>query len=201
MLSWLAALIVWLTCSVALAQPSVRDLAVEIQANRVRFDTLNGNGSSSGSAIVGELVNLTSGSLRIEVHLGQPLFLENQGAGQNMVVSAIYLDGGRYQREGSRAFVPIKPRSKVRVTLIAYCADFDKTNPRSDESFSVGPLPEKLRAVIQRIQAHARANPNEDITAGAQAAVWLAQDVSMRTIRTRFAVSQAEEQLARSFLR
>lgn len=54
---------------------------------------------------------------------------------------------------------------------------------------------------MAQVQTYSRQNPTEDITAAAQAAVWMAQGVSISKIRAKFDVSPGEERLARSFMR
>ena len=84
---------------------------------------------------------------------------------------------------------------------MAYCVDFEKDNPTQAESFDVADSPSNLDRVTAAIQEYSRKNPNTDITSAAQAAIWMAQGVSIDDIRTKFPVSSSEEILARSFLR
>jgi hypothetical protein len=194
-----SALLLWLSTD-ASAQPTVTDLVDEMAARRVQLSSIAGNGSSSGTAITGYLSNETGSAIRLDVNLSRPLFLVNSGSSQNMVATQVYLSDGRYSSDGRRSFVTLAPRGRTAVVLIAYCADFDKDNPGDADRFSLGSMPPRLVPVLEKIRAYAVANPKADVVVAAQAAVWLAQGVTIGKIRERFPVSVADEQLARRFL-
>jgi hypothetical protein len=182
------------------AQAPLRDLTLEVSQGRVELRSLTGNGSSSGAAIEGELTNLSSNTIAVSVNLAEPIFLVNNGSAQNMVVSAIYPASGSYRRDSRGSFLQIGAKASIRVILIAYCADFEKENPGSQDRFQLSPLPENLRPVMRKILNYARRSPDQDITGAAQAALWIVQGVDVTEIRRRFPVSVADERLARSFL-
>lgn len=193
----------WLMPFLAFAQSGgIRDLGAELAAGRLQLVSMAGNGSSSGMAVTGQLVNTSSSTIRVDVVLGQPILLVNSGPAQNMVVSGVYLEDGGYMTDSRGAgFIEIRPKARVRVVLIAYCADFEKDNPGPSDRFTVASLPAKLGPVMTQVQTYSRRNPAEDITAAAQAAVWMAQGVSISKIREKFEVSPGEERLARNFIR
>lgn len=184
----------------ALAQAPLSDLYSEIVAGRIELRSLAGNGSSSGAAIEGEAVNLSTTSVSIDVHLEQPLFLLNRGKAQNMVVSAIFPASGSYRKDRRGSYFQLGPKAVTRVILIAYCADFEKDNPGPQDRFQVVALPDRIKPVMTKIQRYMRANPDQDITVAAQAALWMAQGVSLERIREKFTVSTADASLARSLL-
>lgn len=178
----------------------IADLRSEIEAGHVALDGASGNGNSSGAAVEGFLSNLTSAVRRIDVHLSIPLHLRNRGAGQNMVAVQVYRADGGYLSDGRRSFVELPPGERTRVLFISFCLEFEKDNPTSDEVLVLDFSPTGVEPVLQRIVNHARRNPEADITAPGQAAIWLAQGVSMDQVREKFEVSASEERLAHLFL-
>lgn len=177
----------------------VGDLYDEIDSGNIRLMSANGNGSLSGAAVEGSLSNRTESPLRVNVYLARPIFLANDGEGQNMVASEVYLGDGDYMSDGRRPFIELAPGEETSVRFIAYCVDFARENPSSEESFSIGTLPASLESVMSGINAFAFANPSMDIAATAQMAIWLAQGESAEDIKSRIEVSEAEEGLARYF--
>jgi hypothetical protein len=182
------------------AQSPITDLHDEIDAARVRLVLAAGNGSSSGSAVTAVLVNETSALKRVDVNLARPIFLRNSGRGQNMVAVQVFLRDGGYTSDGRRAFIALRPSARTSVVFEAYCVDFAKDNPAETDRFTISSVPPDLVRVLANIRAHLSADPSADVVVPAQAAIWLAQGISMREIRERFDVSVAEERLARRFL-
>ena len=177
----------------------VGDLHDEIDAGNIALVSANGNGRLSGAAVEGYLSNRTATPLRVNVYLARPIFLVNDGQGQNMVASEIYYGDGDYMSDGRRPFIELAPGEETAVRFIAYCADFEKDNPSQDESFSIGAMPASLESVMGSINAFAFANPSMEISATAQMAIWLAQGESAEDIKSRIDVTEAEEGLAKYF--
>lgn len=177
----------------------VGELHDEIDAGNIQLVTANGNGSLSGAAVVGALRNRTEAPLRVNVYLARPIFLVNDGQGQNMVASEVYFGDGDYMSDGRRPFLELAPDEETPVRFIAYCASFDGENPSPDESYSMGDMPANLESVMSSINAFAYANPRMELTNTAQMAIWLAQGESPEEIKNRIEVSEAEEGLARYF--
>jgi hypothetical protein len=182
------------------ASAEIADLRSEIEADHVALYGASGNGNSSGAAVEGFLSNLTSAVRRIDVHLSTPLHMRNRGAGQNMVAVQVYRADGGYLSDGRRSFVELQPGERTRVVFIAFCLDFEKDNPTSEENLILDSSPTGVEPVLQRIASHVRRNPEAEITVPAQAAIWLAQGVSIEHVRERFEVSASEERLANLFL-
>ena len=181
------------------AAQMVGDLHDEIDAGNIQLVTANGNGSLSGAAVVGALSNRTEGPLRVNVYLARPIFLLNDGQGQNMVASEVYFGDGDYMSDGRRPFIELAPGEETQIRFIAYCTSFDSENPSPDESFSISDMPASLESVMSSINAFAFANPSMELTNTAQMAIWLAQGESPEDITSRIEVSEAEEGLARYF--
>ena len=194
------ALLVFFCFSGALyAQAPLKDLATEIDAKRIALESATGNGASSGNAVEGYLVNQNSEEVHIDISLLRPLFMRNRGLGQNMVATRVLLAGGRYFSEDKRSFISLKPKERTPVEFVAYCVDFEKDNPTRTDSFSLETSPASLDHVMKAIIDYSRQNPLKDITVAAQAAIWLADGISIENIRTKFNVSPSDEILARSF--
>lgn len=193
-------LLVFFGLSVALyAQTPLKDLAAELDAKRIALESPTGNGASSGNAVEGYLVNQNSEEVHIDISFVRPLFMRNRGLGQNMVATRVLLAGGRYVSDGKRSFISLKPKERTPVEFVAYCVDFEKDNPTRTDSFSLETSPPSLDHVVKAIIDYSRHNPFKDITAAAQAAIWLADGISIENIRTKFNVSPSDEILARSF--
>lgn len=193
--------LLWMFTAIALAQPGVVDLKRELDAGRVRLTSIAGTGGSSGTVITARLQSATSSELRIEVHLTQPIYLVNSGSSQDMIASQVFFDGGRYQSDGKKSFLVIPPRSTFSVVFMAYCADFEKDNPTITDRFYMGSAPPNLTSVLDKVRTYHRANPDGEVVVATQAAIWLAQGVSLEKIRTKFPVSATDAQLARYFAR
>ncbi len=178
----------------------VNDLHDEIDDGNIMLVSATGNGNSSGAAVEGYLTNQTAAVRRVNIYLTRPLYLVNDGQGQNMVASEVYYDDGDYLSDGRRPFIELEPGAQTAVRFVAYCVDFDKDNPTEAESFSIGNMPESLNSVMASINAFAFASPSMDLTATAQIAIWLAQGESLEEIRSRINFTEAEEGLARYFI-
>jgi hypothetical protein len=58
-----------------------------------------------------------------------------------------------------------------------------------------------LLPVLHSIIEYESAHPDQEVTVAAQAAIWLAQGLSIDEVRTKFDVNNAQETLAREFLK
>ena len=176
------------------------DLAELISTGAVSLLRASGNGASSGNSIDAVLKNNTGRAIDVDVFMRQPLFLANRGAGQNMIASMVLGADGGYMQKGERSVVTLKPSEEFNASMVAYCADFEKENPTEAETFMVAQAPANLTPVISRINEYVQANPNTDVTAAAQVAIWMVQNESPDEIAKKFEFTPADEQLARKFL-
>lgn len=182
------------------AQQHSTDLVDLISSGDVSLVRASGNGASSGNSIDAVLRNNTGGKIEVDVFMRQPVFLRNSGVGQNMIASVVLGADGGYMQRGERSVLTLKPKEQFSASMVAYCADLDKENPTAAETFAVAPAPAHLIPVIARINEHVRANPNADVTAAAQVAIWMAQGESTNEIAQKFEFTSADEQLAYKFL-
>jgi hypothetical protein len=181
---------------------AVNELHDEIDAGNIVLVSARGNGNASGAAVEGILTNQTENLLRVNIYLTRPLFFVNDGpvvndrGGQNMIASEVYYDDGDYLSDGRRPYIELEPGLETEVRLIAYSVDLDKDSPTALTRFSIGNMPENLTSVMASINALAYGNPSMEITAMAQAAIWLAQGESLDEIKTIIKITEADEGLA-----
>lgn len=182
------------------AEERSADLYELISSGAVSLVRASGNGASSGNSIDAVLRNNTGSQIDVDIYMSKPLFLKNSGVGQNMIASMLVGADGSYMQKGSRFVVTLDPNEQFSSSIIAYCADFEKDNPTASESFSVTEPPAHLALVIARINDYVRANPNANVTAAGQVAVWLAQGESLGEIAKRYDFTREDEALAYSFM-
>ena len=176
------------------------DLADLISSGSVSLVRASGNGASSGNSIDAVLRNNTEREIEVDVFMRQPVFLTNTGVGQNMIASMVVGADGGYMQNGERSVVALKPSEQFNASMVAYCADFEKENPTGAETFAVAQAPAHLAPIITRINEYVLANPNANVTAAAQVAIWMAQNKSPDEIAKKFEFTPADEQLAHQFL-
>ncbi len=193
------ALLIFATSQGASAQ-IVNDLHDEIDDGNIILVSARGNGNLSGAAVEGYLANQTADVRRVNIYLTRPIYLVNNGQGQNMVASEVYYGDGDYMSDGRRPFIELEPGAQTAVRFVAYCVDLDKDNPSQLESFSIGTMPADLESVMASINAFAFSNPSTNRTATAQMAIWLAQGENLEEIESRIDFTEAEEGLARYFI-
>ena len=68
-----------------------------------------------------------------------------------MLGTRIYLKGGIYSSEGIRKFITLKRGLRTEVSFIAFCANMERDNPSSNESFSIGSMPFDISTVAAKI--------------------------------------------------
>jgi hypothetical protein len=182
-------------------QTVVEDLATALDRGHVAIEDASGTGASSGLAVDACLTNQRSTEVNVDISLKQPVFMRNRGRGQNMIAVWVYLRGGGYRSDGFRSFIRLEPKRRTPVQFVAYCVDFDKDNPSNEEELVRDSPPASLMPLLRSIRNYESSHPDQDVTVAAQVAVWLAQGISIEEIRTRFEVDQAQEALAREFLK
>ena len=170
---------------------SIENLTDIVSKGLAEIMFVNGNGSSTGAALDAFLVNRTQQERRFSVQLDEPLFLRNQGAGQNMLITRVLAEHGRYwQSSEDGAFVRIEAGTElVPIVLWGYCVDFDKENPVGMEELQVENLPAHLQDIAELISEFEQLmeGEDEDFTMKvAQIALWKAQGITDASIRARF---------------
>lgn len=191
-----------MTVSLSNAQTTVSDLGSELRSGNLSIENLRGTGSSSGLSIQGRIENTTSSPIRIRISLRPAIFLGNRTSRsrQNMIAFSIFQRGGGYYKREGVSYIEFPANQSVAVDMIAYCADFEKENPSSTDSFEAYAVPEELAAVTRKIAAYKNANPDEEVTVAAQVALWLGQGLSPSQIRTTFQFTPSDERKARQIL-
>ena len=98
--------------------------------------------------------------------------------------------------ERGNNFIKIDANGRVNISLVGYCADFEKDNPTPQERFSISSIPRNFEHVLRNIQLYREEYPNKDITVAAQTALWISQGHTLKEIRGKFDVSPSDETLA-----
>lgn len=171
-----------------------------VTSGRVAIADVRGTGSSSGTSLRGALVNQTGSSIEIDVTLLDPLYLRNSGLGQNMVATQVYEANGSYYEDGSRRFIRLGPNERLPVMMVAYCADFERSNPSTSESFVVAAMPVGISEIARRIAAYEAAWPNGNMVVPVQVALWLAQGVKATEIQQQFSFTPEQLREAHAIL-
>lgn len=176
------------------------DLSDLITSGAVLLVKARGNGAASGNSIDAILRNNTSRRIDVDIYMRKPLFLRNNGVGQNMIALKFYGADGSYMQKDGRSVVTLLPNTDFNSSMVAYCADFEKENPTSNESFSIDEPPTKLVPVISRIIEYIKANPDANVTVAAQLAIWLAQGEGLSEIARKYEFTNDDKTLAYSFI-
>jgi hypothetical protein len=188
--------------SALFGQASTEELSLLLADGTIQLISINGNGSSSGASLEGVIRNSSSRTVQANVNLMPPLYFQNKGgSGQNMVATQVYLEDGGYFSNAGETYIEIGPNSSVSLLIIAYCADFEKDNPSSTDSFSVTAIPQSLVDVSWKVSNYEATNPDADIMVAAQVAIWLSQGETAEDIQSKFSYSASDERLARELLR
>lgn len=173
----------------------VRELSEAVSSGDVAL-TASGNGSSSGAAIIGVLTNNTSSEIRINVTLTSGVYLRNSGLGQNMVGTQIFLSDGGYMESGTARFIRLTSNSKTSVMIIGFCADFDRDNPSTAETFSIAPMPTHLQSISDKISRYLNDNFDDDPVIPVQLALWHSLGESRSHINEKFDFDDSDWELA-----
>jgi len=154
-------------------QVRIRQLGDELSNGNVTLSA-NGNGSSSGNAVLGTLRNNMPDKIRINVSLSGGVYLSNSGPGQNMIATQIFLSDGRYYREsGSNSkFIELLPNLNTQITFKAYCADFERDNPSDKETFNNISMPSGFQSISLKISKYQNDNFGVDLVVPIQLALW-----------------------------
>lgn len=185
----------------AASQATIQQLNEAVSRGDIAVEGVTGTGGSSGMVIEGFLANQSSVDRNISVHLTVPIYLANDGKGQNMIATQVYGRDGLYFREGIQRFVRVSGHSRTPVVFVAYCADFDKDNPTKADSFNIAEMPPGIEGVVRNISQVEWRNPQADLTAAAQLALWTAQGKRLDEIRERFHFSEVDMDWMHKILR
>jgi hypothetical protein len=155
--------------------------------------TASGNGGSSGMVINGYLRNITARELRVNTSINQGIYLKNSGTGQDMVATRIYLKGGQYYSDGLGKFIVLQPQENAEISFIAFCANLERSNPSSEESFSSDAMPAELQAIAAKINRYLDEYPSdENQNTVAQVALWRSQGKTRNEIGEHFRFTQSD---------
>jgi len=175
-------------------------LSVALSSGNVTLTARGDNYSSGMGAVVGTLRNNTSVELNINVSITEGLYLRNTGAGQNMVATGVFLKGGRFSRIGANRFIKVSAGANVEIEIEAFCADMDRANPASTESFSTEAIPSAIVAISSSISRYIADNFELDLTLPVQIAVWRTQGHSQAEISAKLSFTGADWEIATTII-
>lgn len=172
-----------------------------VKQGSVSVESVTGTGGSSGMVVDAVLVNATPTAQRILVHLAAPMFFRNRGTAQDMVATQVYgRDGSYWQQSDGTPYVEVGAASRLPVTFVAYCADFEKDNPSATDAFDVVPLPQRVETVMRQINAFEAENRGIDTTKSSQLALWVTQGHTLTAIGDRFSFDAKDEATMQAIL-
>ncbi|MDR1654623.1 MAG: hypothetical protein LBR96_01395 [Treponema sp.] len=172
-----------------------RQLSEAISSGDVTL-TANGNGSSSGSAVIGTLKNNKSNEIFINVVLNDGIYLRNSGSGQNMVAAQVFLSNGVYTTLRTNKFIRLSPNANTQIMFLAFCADFERDNPAATEFFSYAAMPSGIQTISSKISRYMADKFDEDITIPIQLALWRSQEQSWEAISEKFIFDDSDWEIA-----
>jgi hypothetical protein len=157
----------------------------------------NGNGGSSGDAVTGNLKNNRSNEIHINVILNDGFYLRNSGSGQNMVATQIFLSDGGYFTSGSTSkFITLAPNADTGIMFLAFCADFERDNPTSSQTFSSVAMPSGIQTIASKISRYMADNFDDDLIIPVQLALWRSQGQSRLAISEKFDFDSSDWEIA-----
>jgi hypothetical protein len=178
---------------------TVTDLG-EVLRGKQAVLSVNGNGSSSGTAVEGYLTSSAARTLRININIADGLYLANSGGGQNMVAVQIVLGDGAFYSDGRSSFIQLVSGERTPVVLVAYCANFDLSNPSDRETFTAAAMPSSIKSIASKIARFTAADPMADLTVPAQLALWFSQGETPSSVAKKFSFSSSDEETARKIM-
>ena len=146
------------------ATNELKSLNDGIGQGSITIESVAGTGRSSGMALNAVLTNTTEMTQRIFVYLDAPLYFRNRNsAAQDMVATQVYARDGMYWRQSDHTpFIEVAAWSRLPVTFVAYCADFDKDNPSGADALDIVPVRQSIATVMRQISAYEAANQDVD---------------------------------------
>ncbi len=186
-------------CAVGAASPEgFGQAAVPLEPAVERGDveaTVRGLGGSTGDAILLTIRRKVPQVLRLTLTPGI-VFQSVSGDVQNMVAASI-----KGERVGEQSYRPaneilLADDSRRTYVIEAYCLDFHKPDPRPSDSFTIAPVDERARSIVQE-------GKNQSASIGAiQSALWLdRENVSPAQLKRRFPVTDADIAVAHAIMR
>lgn len=166
-------------------------LVEAVQSGLVEVD-VQGRGACSGDAVRVEVRRKVTRTVRLVVEPGT-VMESSDGKVQGMVCHGVkyQLEGSQYRRVD--AIVLNDDRTQTFV-LEAFCRDFSKPMPKTNNSFQLGAVDRQATAVI------VKGRSNGVATKAIQIAVWTQRGVSQEEIGRRFRATDSEYTAANKLL-
>lgn len=150
-------------------------------------------------AIKGTLRNNTSAEIRVNVVMTDGIYFTNSSSSaQNMVAVQILDFEFGYYTSGNQYYIPLSPQKTEEINLIAFCANFDRDNPSSEQTFRSSAMPPELRAISAKISRyHAdHMTTTEVMVKATQIALWRIQDWTREEIELQYEVTDESWELS-----
>ena len=173
----------------------IRQLKELLDNNDITIN-VQGNGSSSGTSILGTIRNATSAEIRLNVIINDGIYFQNSGKGQNMIAVQIYLSDMSCFGNENDYFIILRPNALTPVAIIAYCANFELSNPSASEKFTAARTPSNIRNISAKISRYMADNFDADETIAIQLALWRTQGKSRSEIAAIFEFSDSDWNLS-----
>ena len=117
-----------------------------------------------------------------------------------MIATRVYGKDGSYLSDGERDFIEVNTGERLPVVLNVYCADFEKDNPSSNESFAIRSIPQDLEAIARSISEYEESNLESNVIVGAQLALWLSQGITLEEISEKFSYVEIDKTHMRAII-
>jgi len=172
----------------------------ELLDNKEITINAQGNGSSSGTSILGTIMNVTPNEFHVNVIINNGIYFENSGEGQNMIATQIYLSDMSYFGDDKDFFIILRPNALTPVAFIAYCANFERSNPSAAEKFTAAPTPPNVRDISAKISRYMADNFDTDEIIAIQLALWRTQGKSRSEISKVFEFNDSDWNLSTTIM-
>lgn len=169
--------------------------------NQVKLEyKFHGNGNSTGAAVEGTIKNPGKEIIQIEVNQQKPLFLENSGAGQNLVLFQLFYSNGKYLRDDFTTYLEFKPDTIYNIVGNSLCYNFEKPNPEPNENLIVKILPDTLKTYDFIVKIKDAIVKKKTTMKQAQCALWYVQGTGLDKINTKFEIELNELEKIRELI-
>ena len=154
---------------------------------------VHGLGGSTGDALEIAVRSRVPGVLHLSITPGT--VFRCSGGAQDMVAAAVKglrLSGNTYS---PTSVIHLDDQEQRTYVVEAYCLDFHKNNPSTNDTFTISTLDRKSERIL-------RAGSQESASIGAiQSALWMDRGVSTSRLKSRLPVTDDDIQRAREILR
>jgi hypothetical protein len=160
----------------------------------------HGNGNSTGAAVEGSIKNTGKEIIQVEVNQQKPLFLENNGIGQNLILFQLYYSNGKYLRDDFTTYLEFKPDTVYTIVGNSLCYNFEKPNPEPNENLVVKIIPDTIKTYDFILKIKEAIIKKKTTMKKAQCALWFVQGTGLDKINTKFEIELDELEKIRELI-